>query len=291
MDILKSKLKPLYHRLVFNPKADRKFIHHYYSKKFGYAPNLEQPETFNEKLQWLKLNDRGLLKTVLADKLAVREIVKISIGEQYLVPLVASMSDVSELTHELLPDYPVIIKSNHASGKVFIVRDKAEADFPSIRQALKKFLNYNFYHSLREWQYKNIPSRVIVEKLLQQPNGEVPDDYKVHCFNGKAKFIQLDSERFKGHKRRIYDTNWQPQDFEYNFPLADPVDAPEQLPQLLELAEKLAKPFNYCRIDFYVVDGQIYFGEYTFTPEGGFGSFKPAEIDRQWGALFEVDVK
>lgn len=290
---MKKIIKPvvrLMRQFKFNESKDRAFIEAQFLEKFERPINLAEPATYNEKLQWHKLNDRRPIRTLLADKLAVRDYIAATIGEEYLIPLITYTSDPKQLTSQSLPDYPVIIKANHASGKVFIVKDKTQFNFAEMQASLTRQLNYNFYYALREWQYKNIPPQAVVEKLMLTESGGLPEDYKIHCFHGKPTFIQVDTDRFNGHKRNIYDTEWQLLDIEYNFPQGEGVAQPKNLKLMLQIAQQLSERFNYCRIDLYEIQGKVYFGEFTFTPEGGFGRFKPDAVDLEWGQLFELDA-
>tara|TARA_R110001583_G_scaffold7158_6_gene35655 strand:+ start:1467 stop:3404 length:1938 start_codon:yes stop_codon:yes gene_type:complete len=276
---LLSPIKTLLDNKEFNDISDREFIIERFFTVFNIQPNLETPITFNEKLQWLKLNDRTPLHTTCADKLAVRKIIKKEIGEQYLIPLLLETKNVTDINPNNLPEAPFVIKTNHDSGNVFIVTDKSQVHYEHIRHKLKHSLRHNYYHTSREWQYKKIQPTIIVERLISDNYGKVPKDYKIHCFNGEPEFIQVDSDRFQSHRRTIYNLLWQEQDYAYKYqPLSD-IEQPKHLDKMLELARKLAKPFPFARIDFYDTGEQLYFGEITFHPESGFGSFIPNKWD------------
>jgi len=160
------------------------FLKQQFKKRFGRALDLDNPQTFNEKLQWLKLNDRTALHTICADKYKVRDYVKEKIGEEYLVPLVFETKNPKDIIPENLPDYPVIIKTNHASYGGVIVRDKSQHNWKTVQKTLAKSLRINYYYKSKEWQYKNIERRIVVEKLLTGDSGDIPFDYKMHYFNG-----------------------------------------------------------------------------------------------------------
>ena len=281
-------IKKLKDRVLFNKILDKRFIIKKYKNKFDYTPNIDSPSTFNEKIQHLKIFNRDTYRTQCVDKYRVRPIIEEKIGKEYLIPLVKQLDNVNELSVELIPDYPVIIKANHASGKVFIIKSKKDFNLSTIQKELSSQLKYNFYHALREWQYKKVKPCIIIEKLLMDEKGDVPNDYKIHCFNGKPHFIQVDTERFNDHKRAIYDTNWNKQDITWNFPRAQDIPPPNNLPKMLDLAKKLSKEFDYVRVDLYEVDNKIYFGELTFTPGGGFEIFTPNSIDKEWGQLLNL---
>jgi len=273
----------IFHKIKFNALTDRYVTQKTHKNVFGHALNLKAPKSFNEKIQWLKLYDKSPLKTECADKYAVRLFVKKTIGVKYLIPLHLSTQNPDDMSLQNLPESPVIVKTNHASGQVFIIKDKMNTDLVPIQQSLRFQLRKNFYHAHREWQYKDIIPCILVEALLQDENGQIPKDYKFHCFHGKPLYVQVDSERFSKHKRSIYDSEWQYLDIKYNKPEGDIEPPPEMLTKMLELAVKLSAPFLYVRVDFYQVDNKVFFGELTFTPEAGRGKFDPYEMDLAWG--------
>jgi hypothetical protein len=269
---------------VYNKYTDVYFTKAQFKKTFGYPLNLKSPKTFNEKIQWLKLNDMQEINSLCADKFLVRAFIQKEIGDEYLIPLLYKTDNYESISEDKLPHYPVIIKTNHASGQVFIIKDKTIQNFDEIRSSLKYQLRNNFYHGLREIQYKNIAPCIIVEKLLQDEWGNVPKDYKVHCFNGKPKYIQIDTGRYVDQKRVIYDTNWNFIDIKWKEQEGKPVT----LDKMIELATLLSKSFIYVRVDFYEVKGKLYFGELTFTPGAGKQKFESLDIDRLWGDKIQL---
>ncbi|WP_043706743.1 ATP-grasp fold amidoligase family protein [Tenacibaculum ovolyticum] len=269
--------------------SDKNFIKLKYFIKFKRRLNLIEPRTFNEKLQWLKINDRTELHTKCADKFLVREYIKKQIGEKYLVPLIFSTKNVKEISPEKLPDFPFIIKTNHDSGTYFIVRNKSEVDWVKVRKKLKKALSLNYYYQGREWQYKNITPCIIVEKLLYTDNGKVPQDLKFHCFNGGVKFIQVDIDRETNHRRSLFDKDWNLLDFGLHYPRGNVVEKPKRINDLIELVEKLSENFHFVRIDFYELDSMIYFGEITFHPGSGFEKFDPKNKDLEYGNVLKLE--
>ena len=285
---------------LISDKADAKKK---FKKTFGYKLNLENPQTFNEKIQWLKLNYRTDLHTLCADKLAVRDYVKEKVGEKYLIPLVYFTDKIEELTLDKLPEYPVIIKTNHASGRVVIVRDKQTIDIKKERKILKRRLKQNYYTFSREWQYKDIKPKILIEKLLMDEHGDIPLDYKFHCFHGKVEVIQMDIDRFTNYRRNIYDKQWNLLPFLWGVSelrlkkgKIKPINAdkiiprPETLEEMIILAEKLSSPFPYVRVDLYSVGTQVYAGEITFHNENGFGVIYPQEFDRMLGDKIKLPI-
>ena len=264
-----------------------------HKKRMGKSPNLQNPKTLNEKIVWLKLNDRTPLHTKCADKYAVREYVSEKIGEEYLIPLYYHTVESKNITPENLPDTPYIIKTNHDSGGGIFVYDKSKVHWKEVQRNLKNRLKINYYWESKEWQYKNIKPRIIVEKLLLTKENKVPFDYKMHCFNGKVITIQVDMDRgTDNHYRNWYDTNWNREPFKWAFikengKKTDPsdfdVEKPSTLEEMIRLSEKLASPFCYARVDWYDVDGRLFFGEITFHHDGGNSPIEPEEWDVKLG--------
>ena len=270
--------------------SDADFNKKIYAEKFDKELDLVNPKTFSEKLIWLKIYDRTSLHTLCADKLAVREYVKEKIGEEYLIPLVFSTKNVNDLTPENLPNFPIIIKTNHDSGSTQIIRDKKNIDWSLIHDRFKKSLTVNYYFYWREWQYKNISPCIIIEKLLLQENGSVPYDYKLHCFGGKVTYIQVHMDRETKHTRSFYDVNWNLLNIEDPYNKEKQSPPPHQLSKMIKLAQRLSSPFTYVRIDFYELDRKIYFGEFTFHPEGGYRKFTPEKWNLIFGKQLQLPI-
>ncbi|MDY0402706.1 ATP-grasp fold amidoligase family protein [Sulfurovum sp.] len=272
-----------------NRLTDQEYIQKRYKECLQRNVNLKNPTLFTEKIQWLKLNDRNDLYTKCADKYLVRNYVEEKIGSQYLIPLVSMTEDFNDVNQDKLPDYPVIIKTTHDSGGTFIVNDKKTFDFKRLQGELSQRLKNNFYYLNREWEYKNIKPRIIVEKLLKDDSGNKQlNDYKIYCFHGKPMFIQTIFDRGVETKEDWYDRNWKLLDVYYFSPLKKHVEKPQVLEELLSVAEKLSQDFPYVRVDLYVVNNQIYFGELTFRPYGGFMKFVPESFDVELGQHLNI---
>lgn len=263
--------------------AKRKF-----KRLLGYSLNLDAPKTFNEKLQWLKLHERTPLHTQCADKYRVRAHVEKKIGAEYLIPLVYQTENVEEIIPENFPEHPFIIKTNHDSGGGIFVHDKSEIDWGQVRDTLGKRLKHNYYHGHGEWQYKNIEPCILAENLLSDEQGNIPADYKLHCFNGKLGFIQIDLDRETDHRRNIYDPEWNLLECTYLYKKGATLEKPKVLDKMRELAEILASDFTFARVDFYNIGEKIYFGEITFHPESGTGKFTPQSWDQKFGELMTL---
>ena len=278
----------------FRLMPEKTFIQSRFKRVFGRAADLDNPKTLNEKTQWLKLHDRTPLHTQCADKYAVREYVAGKVGKQYLIPLLYHTEDPADIRPENLPEPPFVVKTNHAGsiGMTF-VRDKSGTDRPLVRKTLNKQIKQNYYHARKEWQYKNIKPRIIVERMLSTRDGGVPFDYKLHCFHGEPKVIQVDLGRFTDHKRNLYDTEWNLLPFTWClwrngqplWPNGRDVSPPSRLQEMLQIAQRLSAPFMYARIDLYEVEGSVFFGEITFHHGSGTEIFTPPEWDRRLGDM------
>lgn len=279
---------------VLNWLPDKLFLKLRYKMAFGQCLNLDNPQTFNEKLQWLKLHDHNPLYITLADKYAVRDYIKEKLGEEYLVPLVAegAYADARNIDFDKLPNQ-FVLKCTHDSGSIIICRDKSKFDKESAIKKLNKALKHNYYYIGREWPYKNIKPQIIVEKYMENGN-IVPEDYKVYCFNGKPKYIVVFHNRFdvsKEMSETVYDINWNPQkiSLDAHFKISDEIcPKPECLSEMLETAEKLSIGMAQSRIDFYIIDNSLKFGEVTLYTASGFQPMIPEELDVELGKAIDI---
>jgi len=273
------------YRIIRDTKlSDKELIQIKYKEFLSKNVNLENPKLFTEKIQWLKLNDRRDLYTLCADKYLVRKYVEEKIDSKYLIPLVFMTENYKDINQNELPDYPTIVKTTHDSGGTFIIQDKKTYDFKKLRSELAQRLKNNFYYLNREWEYKNIKPKIIVEKLLKDDSGNKQlNDYKIYCFHGKPMFIQTIFDRGVETKEDWYDTDWNLLDVYYFSPIKKNVEKPKVLEELLSVAEKLSQDFPYVRVDLYVANNQVYFGELTFRPYGGFMKFVPESFDLELG--------
>lgn len=269
--------------------SEKKIISNKFKKKMGYALNIDQPKTFNEKIQYRKLYERNPLFITCADKYAVREYVTKKIGSHYLIPLIQVIDNIDAINFSNLPE-KFVVKATHGSGWNMIVQDKSKVDFPAMRKQLGKWLLKNFYPRQLEWHYKNIKPQLVFEKMILDASGNIPTDFKFHIFNkGDTSdiYIQVDSDRFGTHTRDYFTPSWDKLALAVKCPNSnDMPNKPENLEEMLIVAKKLSEDFNYVRVDLYSVDNVIYFGELTFSPEAGFCKFSPAEADMQWGESF-----
>lgn len=251
--------------------------------------DLRNPQSYNEKIQLLKLAGEDPLLTRLADKYAVRDWVAERIGAEYLVPLLGVWDRVEDIEFERLPE-KFALKANHGSGMNIIVTDKSSADIEQIKRTAKGWLGRNFaFECGFEMQYAGIKPRIIAEEYLENGGGDIYD-YKFWCFKGRCHYIQFLSERRKHLKMVFFDTDWNKMPFVYDHVRNEnPPPRPDNLDKMISLAEKLAAGFEHVRVDFYRLDnGDIRFGEMTFTSASGGCHWDPPEWNLKLGRLFDV---
>ncbi|MDX1259490.1 ATP-grasp fold amidoligase family protein [Exiguobacterium sp. K1] len=259
-----------------------------YKIKLGRKLNLEQPNRFSEKLQWYKLNYRNNLLTKCADKYAVREYIKEKGLENILVENYGTFDKADDIDFDVLPN-KFIIKTTNGSATNFICKNKAKFNKNEVLQTLNEWSGRNIFASGREWSYKGIESKIIVEELLEdKSNGfDGINDYKIMCFNGKAEFVVLDVDRNIGHKRNIYTTKWDRIDVSTDYPnINREIVKPQGLEEMIKIAEILSADFPFVRVDLYWVNEKVYFGELTFYPWTGYIQFHPDSFDYEMGKKF-----
>lgn len=269
---------------------DEEYICRQFKYKLGYELNIKNPTTLNEKIQWLKINDRKPIYTQLADKFLAREFIKEKFGEEYLVPLLYTTSDWRDIIPDNIPNEPCIIKTNHSSGDYQIIRDRGTIDWKKIRMKYEKELMKNFYYANREFQYKNIKPMIIIERLLMLSNGKIPNDYKLHFFNGRCEFIYCSIDREGANYRKVYDINWQPLEFAWASEVKNlksqqgpDIPRPGSFEKMLNIGYEIAKNMKYVRVDFFDVDGKLYCGEITLHHGAGYDAFYPEKYDLYYG--------
>ena len=269
---------------------DRKYIEKLWKCKMGYKIDLDHPETFNEKLQWLKLHDHNPLYHILVDKIEVQKWVADRIGEEYIIPTLGVWDDPEDIDFDSLPDR-FVLKCNHNSGLgMCICTDKSKLDIPAVKADLREGLAQDYFLPFREWAYKGVKPRIIAEEFIPAPGGEGLDDYKVFSSYGRPFMIEIDFDRFIEHKRNLYSLEWELLDaqIEYRNDPGRIFPRPDNLDELLSLSAKLSRDFPECRTDFYIVGDRIYFGEITFYHEAGFGRFTPIEFDKTCGEHIDL---
>lgn len=254
--------------------------------KMGYKLNLKNPQTFNEKLQWLKLYNRKPEYTRMVDKSEAKTVAENILGKGYVIPTLGVWNKFEEIDFNSLPDSFVLKTTNGGGGGgVIICRDKSKLNLASAAERLKSSLKANIYRHLKEWPYKNVKPRIIAEKFMVDESGELRD-YKFYCFNGEPKVFLVASERFSGHR-----TYFDYFDMEGNHlpftqgGMNNPVtpELPSTFEEMKQVAMKLSHGLPHVRIDLYSVDEKVYFGEFTFFDSSGFEKFTPREWDDTFG--------
>ena len=251
--------------------------------------DLDNPQTFNEKLQWLKIHDRNPEYTKMVDKYEAKKYVASIIGEEYIIPTIGVYDKFDDIDFDKLPNQ-FVMKCTHDSGGLVICKDKNTLDIKVARKKINKCLKKNYYYNGREWPYKNVKPRIIIEKYMVDESNKELKDYKVFNFDGKPKIIQLDYDRFVKHKRNLYDKDWKYIEAAIKYPTDKNVkiDKPKSLNKMLELASILSKNIPHVRTDFYLIDDKIYFGELTFYHGSGYEKFTPEQFGKEMGEWLKL---
>lgn len=252
---------------------DEKYITIKYKLEMNQKLNLKEPKTFNEKLQWLKLYDRKPEYPKMVDKYEAKKYVADIIGEEYIIPTLGVWDKFEDIDFTKLPNQ-FVLKPTHASGNVFICKNKDEIDYKKLKKTVQKWLKRNYYLVHREWPYKNVKPRIIAEEYMEDQIGELID-YKVYAFNGQCDYVMVCFDRIKGETKFIYyGRNWNikkefsKDGIKYGDTIK--IEKPKNLDKMFEFAEILSKNIPFVRVDFYESNGNLYFGELTFYPSAGF---------------------
>lgn len=276
---------------LYNSMDDETYLKKLYKVNMGKNLNLDSPQTFNEKMQWLKIYDRKPEYTKMVDKYEAKKYVASIIGNQYIIPTLGVWDDFDDIDFDALPNQ-FVLKCTHDSGGLVICKDKSKFDVKAAKKKIEKSLARNYYLSCREWPYKDVPRKIICEEYMENETSEELEDYKLMCFNGKVKASFVCSNRFSkdGLNVTIYDTDWKRLPFERYYHPASKTEIakPVSYDEMVRLAETLAKNIPFVRVDFYEVKGKPYFGELTFFPASGFEEFKPEEWDKELGTWIKL---
>lgn len=274
-----------------HPDQYKEALEDWYYQKTGVHMDIDNPKTFNEKIQWMKLYDSTPEKTRLADKYLVRDWVKEKIGEEYLIPLLGVWDKFDDINFDELPE-KFVLKCNHGSAYNIIVTNKYELDFEKTRKKINDWMNENFAFKYGfELHYKDISRKIIAEQYIETPDNDLKD-YKFLCFSGEPKYIWVDKDRYTQHKRNIYDLNWNLLDKKINTKYSNfsPCEKPYNLDKMLDFARILSKDFNFVRVDFYENKGKLYFGEMTFTTSSGTEKVYPDEFAYELGQMIKLPI-
>ena len=290
MKIINKIKQYLVDRGFFNYIPDEEFLKKKYFKVFHKELDLKNPKLFTEKLQWLKLNYRDKVMTKLVDKCEVKEYIDKEINDNNLktIPTLGVYNKFSDIDFDKLPD-KFVIKCTHDSGSVTVVKDKKKLKYLKEKIYFDLKLKCNFYNRYREWPYKNVKPRIIIEKFMEDDKSDALTDYKFFCFNGEPKFMYISKDESKDPRTDFFDMDFNHLDMHLKDPNADVVPTyPKEFEEMKRLTKKLAKNFPFVRVDFYVINNTIYFGEFTFYHLGGFFKFHPEDWDLRLGNLLDI---
>lgn len=286
----KSLFRSLGHRGFFYWMDDKSYLEKVFRIEFGRGMDLNNPRTFNEKIQWLKIYNHNPEYTMMVDKIEVRKYIEKTIGEEYLIPCLGIWDSAEDIDFDALPNQ-FVLKCNHNSGTgMCICKDKTKIDFKKVQNGLDKGLRENFYLHAREWPYKNVKRRIIAEQFM----GNNLIDYKFYCFNGEPKFLYVALANITDGKKddllSFYTLDWKPAPFyrKDHKPFPYKINKPDSLDEMLNIARILSEDIPFVRVDLYEVEGKIFFSELTFSPGGGFGQFYPQIWEEKIGGWLEL---
>lgn len=267
---------------------DEKYLKFVYKEKMNKELDLDNPKTYNEKLQWLKIHDRKDEYTKMVDKYSVREYIKETIGEEYLIPCLGVYNDVNEIDFDKLPNQ-FVLKTTHDSGTAIICKDKTKLDKEKTIKKLNKSMKRKYFYLWREWPYKNVKPRIIAEKYMQDENNSSLIDYKIYCFDGQPKMMFTIRDRDIGAKSDFYDMDFNKLDIQQEYPNSEiTMNKPNQLQEMIDLCKILSKNIPHVRVDFYIIDNKLYFGELTFFDSAGMAKFTPEKYDEILGSYIDL---
>jgi hypothetical protein len=268
--------------------SDRQYAKIRYWFDVGRPLDLRKPSALTEKIQYLKLNSRNPYRKIAANRLKVRDYVREKVGEEYLIPLLLQTDELNFSDWESLPDR-LVLKGNHGCGMVKLIFDKSSVEFEEIKKLTQSWLNFDYAKFGREWVYEDVPRKIVVEELLTSSEDEIPEDYKFFCFHGRVEMIQIDLGRFKNQRRNLYNRDFQLFDATCLYPNSEKkITKPQNLEEMIEVAESLASEFDFIRVDLYSVSGEIYFGELTNFPGNGFIAYQPDSFDFELGKKLKL---
>ncbi len=280
-----------YKRHFINPEI---YVKRIFRERMGYNLDLDNPKTYNEKLQWLKLYYHNPFYTLLVDKYKVKQYVADKIGEEYIIPTLGVWNKFDDIDFRSLPKQ-FVLKCTHDSGGLVICKDKSKLDVVASRKTITKCLKHNFYYNGFEWPYKNVEPRIIAEQYMEDSKTQELRDYKFFCFDGVVKFMFIGTERQKEGedvKFDFFDADFKHLPFLQGHENAqEPPEKPLRFDEMKALSERLSAGMPHVRVDFYEVDGKVYFGEFTFFHHGGWTPFEPEEWDYVFGKELTLPPK
>ena len=278
-----DRLSPLF--------SDELFLKLKFYLTMDYRLDLNNPKTFSEKLQWLKLHDRKPEYVTMVDKYAVKQYVANKIGDEYIIPTLGVWNKFDDIDFDKLPNQ-FVLKCTHDSGGLVICNDKSKLNKNEARHKIEVSMKRNYFHMFKEWPYKSVPKRIIAEQYMTDGKSSDLPDYKFFCFDGEPKYCQVIRDRRSKETIDFYDMEWNHMPFVGLNPVASnglsPVAKPAHLDKMIEICRKLSEGNPFSRIDLYVINDKEYFGEITFYPAGGMGVFRPDEWNKRLGDLINL---
>lgn len=293
MSVIKGVYNHLNNTGILRILPDKIFLKISYRVITGNHLNLNNPQTFNEKLQWLKLYNRRPEYSMMVDKFEVKKWVSEQIGADYIIPTLGVWKHFDEIDFDCLPQQ-FVLKCTHDSGGVVICKNKKDFDFTTARNTIETSLRSNFFYRGREYPYKNVPPRIIAEKYIETQLGDTLRDYKFFCFNGIVKCLYVsESSHSEKQKCQFFDRDYVPMDCkrsDYNAYSTLP-EKPEDFDEMIQKAEKLSSGIPHVRVDFYDINHHVYFGEMTFFTNSGFVPFEDVRWDQKLGAWIDIPMR
>ena len=277
----------------YNNMPDEKFLKRKFKCLTQNDLNLDDPVSFNEKIQWLKINYRKPEFVQMVDKIAVKDYVAEKIGQEHIIPTLGIYNSFSDIDFDKLPD-KFVIKCTHDSASTIVCSDKKTFDRKKAKKQINKSLKCNYHMLGREWPYKFVEPKIIIEKFMVDESGTELKDYKFFCFNGKVKCVSIDFDRFTNHRSNYFTPDFELTDIGKQVCPPDPdhkLDKPENWNEMIEIAQKLSDGLPFLRVDLYNINGKVYFGELTFYPASGFSLFMTPEQDKLLGEWIQLPEK
>lgn len=279
-----------YWEIVQRILGDRMYIRYIYRRNFHRPIDLDNPRTFNEKLNWMKLNYHNPLFNTLADKELVKDFVRGRIGEEYVVPSYGVWKSFGDIDFDKLPGR-FVLKATHDSSGAVVCKDRRELDFAALKEKYDRLMKRNWFLSSREWVYKDLEPKIIVDELLDDGSGRELRDYKFWCFNGVPAYMYI-TNKGDNIEENYYDMDFNPVTINHGFPRTSPeYSRPGNFDTMRRLAAELSAGIPFVRVDFFDVGGQVYFGEFTFYDWAGFRPFSDYEWDKKLGDLIALPDK
>jgi len=291
IEIIIDNLKNVYFKYLI---SDKKLLKKRFKQRLGRDIKLNNPQLYNDKLQWLKLYWYTPVATQCADKYEVREFITKKTGGKYLNELLGVYDSVNEINIDELPE-SFVLKGTHGSGYNIICKDKSQMDWDKEFRKMRRWMRQNYYWSKREWVYRDIQPRIICEKYIYQEEEKELRDYRFFCFNGEPKFITVDlsiNEKSKT-RRNLYDLEWNLMDEEITYPkdTSVEIERPTKLDEMIQLSKLISESFPHARVDFYQIRNEVIFGEITFFHQSGMGEFRPLDFEKRAGEWLKLPTQ